>query len=530
MIEVERVYDDFWTQTPLGLLEFSDEPMHAVPPEDQYHGFFRAQHVALYLEKYCVSRMYDGASLRSRIQTNEPVAKVRKDGELWHVSTKSGKAFTVPQVVDASGLTSIPNYPQLLARESFKGTIIHHKDFAGWEHQLKESKKKDIIVIGGAKSAADVAYGCAKAGQNVTWLIRRSGSGPAAFVSAKGRMGYANSNESFYTRLTSLFLVSLFALSSGYQGLQSVLNRTALGRRILQRTWQRINAKAWKEADYDRADGRANGFRNLKPDTEIFWQNDSTGINQRQDFFDTIAKHVKVVRKDLSRLCEEGLVLNDGEVLKAGVIVCATGWKAEHPYLEKDLAAELGLPVARKYLSPEQQARFDGLDETADREVAISFPILDSDWARSSTKAQTDGGSGSTAFRLWKSIVPVEDQSILFVGKLMLGNHFRAAEVQALFACAVLDGTVDVPSIEQMQRDISRTVAWCRRRYLQKGELGSWVYWDMVPYTDMLLRTMGLHSHRHSSWWNDLVKPCYAKDLAGLIDEYRNKFDELKQG
>lgn len=520
------MYDDFWTQTPLGLLEFSDRPLKHVPEGERYFGFFKAHHVARYLEDYCDDHLYGGVPLRSRIHSDEPVTDIHKKHDLWHITTERGDRYAAPHIIDATGLTNIPNYPDLPDHKFFKGTIIHHRDFAKWEPELKEGKRKRIVVIGGAKSAADVAYACAKRNHEVTWLIRRSGSGPAAFVSVKGTAGYTNSNEAFYTRLTSLFLVSFFTLGSYYTTILRLINNTLLGQRILRLIWKTINDKAWKEADYDRAEGRTNGFHNLKPDTELFWQNDSTGVNQRPDFFDIVAHHVKVVREDLSHLCELGVVLRTAEVLTADVLICATGWKTEHPYFKTGLAADLGLPVGPQNLTDEVQTFHDGSEKLSDLQVIGSFPILDSDWARSNGEVLPLRKFGKTPLRLWKSIVPIHDPSILFVGKVMLGNHFRAAEVQALFACGVFDRIVLLPSADKMTRDVSTTLAWCRRRYLKKGILGNWFYWDMVPYTDMLLCDMGLSSHRHPSWWKDLFRPCYARDLAGLIDEYQKKLDQ----
>ena len=52
-------------------------------------------------------------------------------------------------------------------------------------------------------------------------------------------------------------------------------------------------------------------------------------------------------------------------------------------------------------------------------------------------------------------------------------------------------------------------------------------YWDMVPYSDALLQELGLHSHRGTSIWKDMFRPCYASDLAGLIDEFRLKTAEI---
>jgi hypothetical protein len=45
-----------------------------------------------------------------------------------------------------------------------------------------------------------------------------------------------------------------------------------------------------------------------------------------------------------------------------------------------------------------------------------------------------------------------------------------------------------------MEKEVAMSIAWCRRRYLPKGELGHWLYFDLVPYTDALLQQLGLES------------------------------------
>jgi hypothetical protein len=84
------------------------------------------------------------------------------------------------------------------------------------------------------------------------------------------------------------------------------------------------------------------------------------------------------------------------------------------------------------------------------------IPILHSEWAYRNT---ADGVCGQTRFRLWKRIVPIHDPSIVFICKLMQGNRFRNAEVQALFACAVLSGIPDLPSLEKRELDVARDIA-----------------------------------------------------------------------
>ncbi|KAJ9642278.1 hypothetical protein H2199_004658 [Coniosporium tulheliwenetii] len=506
-----RIYDDFITQTPLGMAEFSDRALKDVPQDDQYYGFFKAQHVTRYLASYVKEHLYGDKSIADRIHFNAPVERLSKQDGQWSVVVKGCKPiYKAPQVIDASGLTSTPHIPSIPGKDAFQGLSLHHKDF-GQSDVLTNSRYQGFVVLGGAKSAADVAYAAARSHKRVTWIIRKSGVGPAAFVPAQGRGPYKNSNESFYNRLTASFLASAFHSENWWT---QFLYRTRVGRQLWNWIWAGINAGPQKLAKFDRPDGRKNGFANLKPDTPLFWQNDSTGIVQRADFFDTIATQVRVIRQDIRSMNEEGLMLDDGTAVAADAIVYCTGWKICHPYLDNETAAQLGLPVHQDFCPPQEIVRWQALDRKGEIKALERFPIL------CEPPSHLASTSALSPLRLYKGMLPPHDHSIIFLGKLMLGNHFRNAEVQALWAVAALDGNICFPSTEDIGAEIADTVAWCRKRYLSKGELGNWLYFDMVPYTDTLLEQLGLKSHR-KTWPKDLLAPCVARDLRGLVNEYK---------
>ena len=115
-------------------------------------------------------------------------------------------------------------------------------------------------------------------------------------------------------------------------------------------------------------------------------------------------------------------------------------------------------------------------------------------------------------------------RGIVFLGHIVIGNNFRAAECQALWAVAYLDGQLSLPFNEDMEREVAMSVAWCRRRYPSKGELGHWLYFDLVPYTDALLQQLGLESHRKKGRAKDLLTPCVAEDLKDLSSELKLKY------
>jgi dimethylaniline monooxygenase (N-oxide forming) len=256
--------------------------------------------------------------------------------------------------------------------------------------------------------------------------------------------------------------------------------------------------------------------------SSIFWQNDSTGVNQRPDFWTTIATKAHVYREDVVRLTENSVVLQEDELEGVDAIICATGWRPSYEtFFNQSLAHDLGLPVPMQSASADtQDSSWNTADKAAEAEIGQRFPRLQHP-PRHNTKI-----GHLSPFRLYRNIIPTDIQQypgIVFLGHISVGNNFRAAEVQALWAVAYLSGIMKLPSRTEMERDVALKLAWCRKRYLSKGQLGHWLYYDLIPYTDTLLDDVGLKSQRRKGWWGDFWKPCVAADLGGLLEELREK-------
>ncbi|MCJ1478765.1 monooxygenase [Lambiella insularis] len=507
---VERVYDAFWTQTPLDMACFSNIPIDPPPTDQNHHGFFPAKYVTRYLETSVCGSVHQGKTLRQRILFSTPVQNVEKNDQgRWTVHHSNGQTLITSKLVVATGLTSEPNMPKLPGQKFFTGSIIHHKDF-GSSSNLIDPKIMHVAVIGGAKSAADVAYASAKAGKIVSWIIRHSGSGPAALAPAEGMGPYKNSNELLYTRFAANLTPSIW---NPRGPMEKLLHGTKIGRRIIDWVWRQLDMDARRKADYEGKDDGENGFGDLRPDTAMFWQNDSSGVVQRPDFWDTIAEKVKVYREDDVWIDNGSLVLAH-ETINPDVIVCATGWRPSyHSFINTSLAAELGLAVEAS--NGKDDPIVPSVDADADIAALTRFPRLGRPPMYHSSAAP------SSPFRLYKNILPTTMTSspIVFLGHIVVGNNFRAAEVQALWATAYLDGQLHVPSQARMEREVALQLAWCKRRYLGKGQLGHWLYYDLVPYTDQLLDEVGVKSHLEKGIWG-FWKPCVAKDLKGIVAEY----------
>ena len=239
---------------------------------------------------------------------------------------------------------------------------------------------------------------------------------------------------------------------------------------------------------------------------------------QHDDFWDTLAQNVHVYRNDVSKMKPQSIVLDDGFEVQADIILCGTGWKSDQPFFSKEQARQLGLPHSPEEDSSADADHWTSLLESADRKLLAKFPVLKSPPPFKEALAPT------TTMRLYNCIAPLEDPSIVFLGRAHLSNSFRTAEAQAIWATAYFDGNVKIPPLEQAQREVAYMNAFSRRRYPSHGAAGDFHFFELVWYTDKLLEQVGLKSHR-KAWWSDFVEPCLATDFKGVKDEYRSKYE-----
>ena len=238
-------------------------------------------------------------------------------------------------------------------------------------------------------------------------------------------------------------------------------------------------------------------------------------------------------RQDISHLSDDAVVLQPHSQapeeekplsIPTDVLVFCTGWSTGTAFFPPNEASVLGLSTSLKDADPKTEARWQYLEKAADPVILSRFPNLRRPPAYRKIEPV------STPFRLYKAMAPINNvhdtHSIVFLGKMVVGNNFRTAEAQALWAVAYLDGRMpSIPNHRNLEKEIAETVAWNRRRYLNKGELGSWFYFDVVDYADALLEQLKLSSHRRKGWLKDLMEPCFASDLKDLGMEYRRKYE-----
>ena len=252
-------------------------------------------------------------------------------------------------------------------------------------------------------------------------------------------------------------------------------------------------------------------------DRRLFWQNATSGLLNREDFWETVAPNVHVYLDDILEVEKKLIRLKKGDEIATDVLLCGTGWnKASFDFFEPAHLVQLGLPHLHKDEPPEESNVWTQLEQQADSEILKQFPML------AKPPEYLHRPSPTTPYRLYNGIGPLKDDSIAFIGYTLVTNYFQGAECQAIWATAFLDKKINVPSLEDKQREVAKMIAYDKRRYLSNGEQGNNVAFESNFYLDKLLREAGLSSHLKGLFRNYFV-PRTARDLAGLKDEYLAK-------
>ncbi len=92
---------------------------------------------------------------------------VRKVDNLWRVDLEGSlQSLEAAKLIDASGITNVPELPNIPKLSTFKGIQMHMKDLAKSD-PYNDLMSNRVAVIGGGKSGADAAYSATKANKTV---------------------------------------------------------------------------------------------------------------------------------------------------------------------------------------------------------------------------------------------------------------------------------------------------------------------------------------------------------------------------
>jgi dimethylaniline monooxygenase (N-oxide forming) len=161
-------YDNFGLQVPKQLYEFPEFPY---PADKEWSLFPSGAEVQEYIERYTKH-----FGLQKVIRFNAGVSRVEVANEgdgRWKVfaggKNEEAKEERFDFVVVATGMYGWPPHiPKFRGADAFDGEIYHSQTF----QDASVCEGKDVVVVGGGKSAVDNAVSGAKLGKSSTLLYR----------------------------------------------------------------------------------------------------------------------------------------------------------------------------------------------------------------------------------------------------------------------------------------------------------------------------------------------------------------------
>ncbi|KAG5656768.1 hypothetical protein KAF25_010321 [Fusarium avenaceum] len=502
-----RLYPGLKSNNMKGTYEFPDFPMtektYGVKPNSHIPGTVLHRYLTDFAKAFDI---YD------RLQFNTSVGLVERNGDAgWRLtitSPQGSRLITTQRLVLATGLTSTPNMPSYKNAEAFGAPLFHAKDFC---KRAPDLNVKKAIVVGGAKSAFDVAYALVHDGAEVDLIVRPTGNGPVwiapPFVTPlKKRL-----DQLLNIRWMTWFSPCPWGEADGYPGVRNFLHGTAVGRFIVSNFWKALSGDVISANGYDSHPE----LQKLKPWHSAFWIGSGLSIlNYDSSLFDLVKQgKIRVHIDDIESLEPGRAILTSGNVIETDAIICSTGWKKESTikFAEDNLGLAYSADKKRE------------LSQAADATVLSLYPALKNQPQLNVKPKQAD------PLRYYRFIVPsgmVKSRDLAFAGMISTVSTATCATIQGHWIAAFLAGKIDsVPTSEkEITDEIMLHTQWGKWRYPcgYGADLPDLVF-EGLPYCNMLMRDLGLKTDRKPSRFQELTSPYLPADFCGLVEEWKSK-------
>ncbi|WP_316575460.1 flavin-containing monooxygenase [Nocardia canadensis] len=385
-----RRYPGLRAQNSKFRYHFSDYPM----PED-FPRWPDGQQVQAYLAGYVHEF---GLAEHLRLGTEVVAADPVDSGWLLEVRDRDGvHRTTCDHLIVANGVFSEPVMPALPGAAAFAaagGRLVHVSDF----HDVEQARDRSVVVIGYGKSACDVAEAVSHLADETSVVARR----------LTWKMPRKVDFGLDYERLLLTRLGEAHFRSREPHRVERWLDGLSLRQANLDLLQERVTRKLrLRELD-------------LLPTGGIEEMADSSASLATEGFAEQVeAGRISVHREtEVTELIggQHGpaVRLSDGTLKLAEIVVCATGYQQEVPFLT---------PFVRRSLT----------DEVGD-------------------------------FRLFRNILPVEVPNLTFAGYNNSNVSALSAEVGAHWIAGLLTGKFVPPMPEQMNSEIDERLRWSRER------------------------------------------------------------------
>lgn len=463
-----RRYPGLCTQNNKGTYYLSDLPMPESYPEwpsgaqvqaylESYATLFDLRpHLRLSTEVVAVEQLHD--------QQQAPAAAADGPVMRWRVTSRhegveDSEDFDF--VVVANGIFSTPAIPEWPGRTEFEaagGRVCAPSEV----QSIDEVRGRELVVVGYGKSACDVAVSLCEGAASTTVIARQ-----LLWKMPRMLMGVLNFKHLMLTRLGE----ALFEYQH-LRGIEKFMH--GRGKPVTTSMLGSVQQVAVKQLNL-----RGLG---LVPDGSFERIARSTVSLVTEGFYELVdSGELRVVRDaSISRLVvADGMpaaVLSTGETVTAEVIVCATGFRQEVPFL-----------------SPEVQQRIT--DEEGN-------------------------------FELYRQILPHDVPGLAFCGYNSSFFSPLSAEAAAIWIAAHLMGELQLPEVAERRRLVAERLRWMAERTEGHHARGT----NIIPFSmhnvDEILSDVGLDvapATRLSQWLRPPEARHYRDIPARLIARHQRR-------
>ncbi|KZV64499.1 FAD/NAD-P-binding domain-containing protein [Peniophora sp. CONT] len=493
----DRVYPGLRINNVYGEYRFSCLPM--APPENtdkHMSGNDMCAYGEMFAERF----------LAGRFRYDTRVRKLQRLSDGWRldtINTRTGveERLRYDKLVLCTGACHVPLTPTSLQESAaratgFDGLVFHSRDFGSHLRagDLKPGSK--VVVVGGGRSAQDVAKHLANAGHSVSIVFEKAD----AFLAAS-----PPGLPDFIRR--SRFLSILMPHSSLDSRLERFLHQTRIGATIVHGVLNAIIRSSYTAMSVP----KNSPLRNTH---SLFWgvRINDEGASSPDSFFALVNSGNTTVLSParVSGYASDGrgVQLADGRVLPADVVVLATGYKSSWDDILDDVRDELGL-------------RSDLVEEDGQ--------AFAHEWQYASmANPPPSRPDVPIAASIYRGLVPVKSldrRDFAINGATFTTNNGYVLEISAHWISSYFlrDSFLTLPrSVDEASHHARRTAAWLRRRHprqlgwTNESYSAAIAFWDWPQAMDELLEDMHLRTYRSGGNW--LTWPFRVIDLSQIVN------------
>lgn len=301
-----RRYVNLNHQLDKGIFEFS-----GMPNDEAYE---EAESIQAYLREYA-----DRFDVADRIEFETEVVDMTETTDGWTVTTRDPRGDTQSRdfmyVVVCQGLHHLPKIPDVPGIDDFTG-VVRHSSEVDSPDILDDNR---VVVVGGGKSAFDLAVEAARAGRSATFVFRKANW----MIPKKLLGGRLPHRYVLYTRFGE-------SLQPQYFNDDCVRLIDRLPASVKDRLWAIVHRDAIRSAGLHRVDP------DLVPETELRHDIAHAGV-MPDEFADLVESgEITPIRSVVDRMDADGLHLESGAHVEADVVVFATGFRKDVPFFGDD--------------------------------------------------------------------------------------------------------------------------------------------------------------------------------------------------